>query len=419
MLTLAIRLLPVATLVALLGGSLAGGSGRAAAQELDQNTYTDDVAGWSLEFDDTFWESEEVESEDGASLEFRGLTLSSDLGYVSLRVYEDGITDADDCLADLEDAFIANSESWEDLEAATIVDPPQTDRAAEGALYEGIFVAESDELDAVLYLECREVTDATLAIDAGSAASSYEDLVPELETVLGDIEIEGGSSGRDDETVTPDPDETVTPVPDTGELDGDTFTDTALGYSVTFDDRVWTAELLEDAPPAGVFLSTDDEDLFATVTVDGSLGYQGVDPEECVSGYAEGVEKVDGYSPHREERNADGPEGSREGASGIYSFTYTYEDGTEADLVAYIECRPIDDEAMVRISIQTTEESLADNVEVFQEVLDGIEIEDGGNNDTGDEMTPESDDSSEEVDDISPDEEGEQQSWLSSAAVGG
>ena len=348
---------------------------------LEGDTYGDADHAWQVTFDDRVWEAEEAESARDAALTYTGLSLSTDGAVASLFVYDDGIEDAADCLADLDRSF-SGSDGWEDLAPARRLDAPATDRTAEAALYTGALILDDGDVDAVLYLECREVEDATLAITVTVAETSYEDLLPDLEALLSGIDSSGLTSGADDEE-TPESGGTVENDIEAGEVDGDTFTDTALNYSVTWDDRVWAGELLESDLTTGVFLATDDEELFATVTIDASLGYDGVDVEQCVADIAAGYEGFDGYSDLDEVRNPDGPESPRDGASGVYAFIFTYEDDTEADLVAYVECRPIDDESMIRATIQTTEDSLADNVDVFQEVLDGIEV-DGGSADDDD-----------------------------------
>ena len=396
-------------------GTRTGGSG------LEGNVYADQAAGWSVEFDDRVWEAEEAQSDPDADLAYRGVRLSGEGLFASLVVYQDGITDAADCLADLQRVY-ESSDGWEDLAPARRLELPETDPDAETALYTGTLLLDDGDVDAALYLECREVEDATLSIIVTIAEDEYEGVLPDVEALLVGVETGGGTAADEetpeaDDEETPEADDEETPEPDApdaaendvdaGELDDGTFTDTALGYSVTFDDRIWTGELLEDAATAGVFLTTDDEELFATVTIDASVGYDGIDVEQCVEDLAAGYEEFDGYSSLREERNADGPETPRDAASAVYSFTFTYEDESEAELVAYIECRPIDGDTMIRTTIQTTEDSLAANVDVFQELLDGIEI-DGGRS-AGDEETPESDDPAEEDDNLGPDNEDEEQ----------
>ena len=373
------------------------------ADGLDGDTFGDADHGWQVQFDDRVWTAEEAQSDRGASLDYRGVSLSTDGGVATLLVYDDGIEDAADCLADLDRSYAA-SDGWDGLAPARRLDPPATDRDAETELYTGTLLLDSGDVDAVLYLECREVEGATLAITITVAADTYEDLLPDIEDLLAGVDTAGGSSSADEKTPTPEDEETPaankrrTPTPDgetpesggnadndleAGELDTDTFTDTTLGYTVTWDDRIWAAEAIDGGTTAGFFLTTvDDNPYFATFTIDGSNGYAGSDPEQCVSDLAAGIEDFEGYSALVEESRVDGPTPPRDGAGAVYSFTFTADNGDEFEQVVYIECRPIDDESMVRVSLYTDQDTLEAEVADAEEVLDSIEIDGGSGGDT-------------------------------------
>lgn len=390
MLTLSMRLSRVTVLLILLGGSLASAAGRVSAQELDGNEYTDEEYGWSVEYDDDFWTGEEVDEPT-----YRGLNLSFEAGFGTLAVYDNGETDPEVCLEATADDF-AGSDVFTDFRPSRSIDPPETARDAEGGVFTTTYTSDDVELPLVFYIECRAVDGGTLNVQLAANEDAYEDSLPAFEELLAAIETGGGSSTRDDDTPetddrddTPEPDDDETPVAG-AEIDGDTFTEPGLGYSVTWDDQVWDAEVLESGEIPGLRLTTNDEQSFySTIVIDAADGYRGDDPEDCVTRLADAFGDFDGYSSLREARRVDGPEPPRDGAGTIYAFTYTGDDGDELELVAYIECRPIDDESMIRVSIQTNQETLEDNVESFQAALDGIEIDRGAR---ADEETPDPDD---------------------------
>ena len=385
-------------------------SGAQSADGLDGNTYGNTVYGLLVEWDDDEWTGDELDEGIGVFLS-REVPDAISIAQIQIRTDVDA-TDVEACAEVFADE-LSGLDNISDLEEARGLDAPETDDDAAGAVYSYTFTTTDDtELPLVSYLECRALgEDAALRVELTADALSYEDQVEDFSALLSGVQVVSTGSGPDDEESpeSDDPDADETPESDdddvalndieAGDLDDDTFTDTALGYAFTWDDAVWTGELLEDAETAGVFLSTDDEELFATVTVDGSLGYGGIDPEQCIADYVDSLETVEGYSSFRREQSLAGPEPARDGAGEVYSYTFTYEDGEEGELVAYVECRPIDDASMIRINIQTSEESLEENLDVFEELLAGIEI-DGG--DTSD------DDASEDDENLGPDDEDEE-----------
>lgn len=340
-------------------------AGAQAGDGLDGDTYTSERYGWSVEFDDEVWEDSEEIDDAGAE----GVSLNTGAFDVIavLLVQDDGITDAEECQENLEDVFTSSRE-WDDVEPATRLDPPQTAAGAAGTLYTGTFTLENEStLDLALYLECREVEDATLSISVTAVEDGYEDNLPTIEDLLAGIET-GESANQDDDPSpdgpvdrgddptpeetddrTPDPD--LTPendppvldhkpedqigVRDDAELDdGSYFSE--VGYSLTWDPDLYEGETAED-PGAGVLL--ENADSGATFEV---AAFEDPAIEDCIDAEVNRIrESADFVSVSIS--NGIRPPTSVDDAVG--RMLRATEDTTQQQRkIIYVECRPLLDE---------------------------------------------------------------------------
>ena len=360
------RLLRVVVLAALLGASLAVEPPHAAAQELDGNVFTDPVHGWSVEFDELVWEAEEVLG--------GGVLLSSGSDAAArLIVYEDGITDAGDCLDDLDRAFTSN-DAWDDLTESRRLDPPATASDAEGRLYTGALVAVDPEIDVVLYLECHEVADATLSISIWVEEDRFEDMLPDLEDLLAAVETDGpvqdnGSSGDDG-------------------IVGATYTNAEFGFVVEWDDREWTVD--DPANFIGIEFSREVRDGSSYGGVSVRTDIDGTDAEACVDTIRGELERDSAISELDDAPRLDLPETDADAFGAVFDFVYTL-DGDELELVSYVECRALSGGEALVVRFTADAASYEDQLEDVAGFLAGIQVDSAGTQTDGDEETPEPD----------------------------
>ena len=363
------RLLAVAALPS--GGPLAAAPAAAQADEgLDGNNYTSADYGWSVEFDDRVWEAEEVDERDS-----QGVSLSGDEIFANLIVYDDGIDEVGACLEDLDRAFNASND-WEGLAPARNLDAPETASDAQGELYTGTLTLDDGEIDLALYLECREVQDATLSITVTAIEASYEDNLPDIEALLASIET-GASSGGDTDDDGPSPDGPVNrgdddptpeedpteeaddttpdaePTPENdapvldhepadlvgqdadGTLEDDTYV-SAVGYGLAWDAERYEGETPDD-PGTGVLL--ENVDTGATVEV---AAFEDPAIEDCIGAEVQRVLESPDYVSAAVSNGVRPPTSGDDAVGRIIRAT---EDTTQQQRkIVYVECRPLLDE---------------------------------------------------------------------------
>ena len=366
------RVLAVAALLS--GGLLAPAPAAAQADEgLDGDTYTSEEYGWSVEFDDRVWEAQELD-EDG----YVGVRLAmEDIGFVDVGVYGalEGVG-AEECLEGL-DQFYTGGETWQDLEPARGFDLPETAPSAEAELYAGTLVLDESDLDALLYLECREVDAAALSVEFTAVENAYEDAIPELEELLAAIDTgtpSGGDTGDDgpssddpvdrgDDDPTPEEDdrteEADDPAPDAertpeddpptldhepadlvgqeadGTLEEDTYI-SEVGYGVAWDAERYEGEASDD-PGTGVRL--ENVDTGATVEL---AAFEDPAIEDCIAAEVQRIVQSADYVSAAVSNGVRPPTSVDEAVGRIVRAT---EDTTQQQRkIVYVECRPLLDE---------------------------------------------------------------------------
>ena len=185
-------------------------------------------------------------------------------------------------------------------------------------------------------------------------------------------------------------------------LDGNTFTSPNFGWSVEWDEDVWTfeadSENNEDGSDFFQLTTVDEEGPFAIATFFAGEGYSG-DPDDCVAGYEDTLADIDGNSDVAESDEFDLPETPEDGAGTNYTYTAALDSG-DLELIDYASCVTIvEDEAVLIFSVTTTPNVFEDIIPIVDDLAAEITVPDAGNTDQDDEdVTPDAD----EDEDVTP-----------------
>ena len=342
------------------------------------NVYLDPTNGWAITWDDSVLTAEEWDPNDSGDVQ--GVQLSTESGNF-MTVYVAEAKSIRACVTDQVDQF--DGSAFSDFEKVTDVDLPDTGKGVRAGLYQGVFTSQSgDTSDIYLYSECRllvvdgeEVDGQFLIVNLISDVATYEDDLEAWSGALTSVEFDAASaksdtSSKDDSGTKPG--KKKTPTADTTEsgLSGSTYT-SAIGYQVSWDDSVFTGALLDDSnPDLGLSLSSD-----ASIIQFSAAGDP--DADSCVEAEAGVVENLSGMSTLKRSRE-DSPQGARDSASQLYAGTLTFNSGNEADVVVYIECRPMGelDNATLFLVIRMVgvKDAYADQLPLWQDILDSIQF---------------------------------------------
>jgi hypothetical protein len=349
------------------GGRDDNGSNATDEPGVSGNRYLDPTDGWAVTWDDTALTGENWMSPDDS--EIAGVQLSSETNNFLTIVGEDHRS-LRSCVSSQVEAL--EGSPFTGFEEVDDVELPETGDDARAAIYQGIFTSDSDlEIDIYLYVECRpmisdgeEVEGRFLVVNMFSMIETYADDLPAVSEVLTSVEFDAAGASRDE----PDPDRT--PDGDTAEsgIEGDTYT-SSIGYQLTWDDSVYDASLFdEENPDQGVNLSSDGS--FMTFQVVGDPSAQSC--VEAEAGIVEGLSGMSSLSTSRE----DSPQAADDSASQLYEGILTFDDGSETEVVVYIECRPLgaitDSNLFVVIRMVGLADAYPDELPSWQEILDSI-----------------------------------------------
>lgn len=390
--TLALRFLTMALMTLSLVVPF-GTSGRVLAQEgglQDNNSYVSPQFGYSVTWGDD-WEvrARDVISNPGG---YDTLTLRSDLG--TLWIQGQGGSESAASAVQRRIAIEGSPDDVvsEDLEGE--VPAVQMLVGRNKVLIEGYTL---DGIDAVVVI----VLSAREQNFDDALASVHDQVRFNDDTILSGVMIDQTDDGQPTDLTTQEPvtatTEAETPEPErsteepteeateaveepTGEvasnIEDGVFTSQLYDYSFSFDDRVWEVddEFAHDVSD-GALLFSDTGSL--TIW---SWDAYGADAEACLAGeddyYANEDATITDWQL-AEDANGDPIEGQGDGyAWGVFTLTYTNEDGEATDLVDYIECRAIPgDDAVVIAFATATPEMYPDHLENVLDVIDTIEIE--------------------------------------------
>ena len=220
-----------------------------------------------------------------------------------------------------------------------------------------------------MVVDGEEVDGRFLIVNAFSVPDSYADELPAWSDVLTSVEFDAGS-GRTNDEPTEEPTDDRTPVANVGEpgIDGNTYT-SSIGYQVSWDDSVYEPSLIDESnPDLGLNLSSAGSFMTFQVAGDPSA-------ESCVEAEAGVVEGLNGMSTLSTSRE-DSPQAANDSASQLYEGLLTFDNGNEAEVVVYIECRPLgeieDATLFLIIRMVGVKDSYADELPLWQEIIDSI-----------------------------------------------
>jgi hypothetical protein len=378
-----LRLL-VTTLMVL--GVIASGL-RPAQAQVSGDSYTDPEYGWHLSWDGDVWTVIDNSAYD--------LVLwNEDESYVFFENRDDW-GDAEDCLDGRIDEVEAEAgvDDLEPLEDADGDPIREVSRGRAFAAYSLTYTNPNAEnarpMERVNAFECRVLVpgDAVLAATHVASAGAYDDDADLVAELLSNLELaetdEPAATPQEDEpaatpeeedeptatpedeeptatpeqdepTATPEPDVTETQVPDPeAGIDGNTYTSPAYGFTIEWDEDVWSPDITAGRFPGRDTLVLDFVDISGYVYIEAYDAYDG-DPDECLEGSAAEVlesANAENVAPYEDE---DGKVVGGEEDDIVFA-AYTLElNGDE--VAAYFDCRTlIEDEAVLAVSMVTLE----------------------------------------------------------------
>jgi hypothetical protein len=320
------------------------------------DTYTDPTNNWSISVSDTDYFTVENPGADQ---------------YVTFQVGKlDGTakistgTSRTKCIAEFDDQW-STTDGYAEADDLDLPESPDAERTIL-IRFHATTVA-GDEGDFVGYAECRKlivdgesVANRYLLIFITVPETEYEDDIAAMETILDSVAFDA----------TPQKD-SGTPASGGG-IDGNTYA-SSTGYSLEWDDSVFTAELVDDTlPDAGVFLSSDSAIITIQSFADPTIN-------DCLSAEENVVQGLDGMGTLRAERGTDAFTGDPDGVSSFQQGDLTLTSGDDLPVFVYIECRPLAGEVegnplAVVIRVVVAQDSYDDAAPGIQEMLDSIKI---------------------------------------------
>ena len=311
-----------------------GNTGGDAGGGLGDGLYVDPGFGWGVTWDPAAYDAEEIISDDdvvygfnlagpGIFAEFFGGTYSSPRN--CLNTLTDNLEGIDG---------VTNFEEADDLDLL------ETDGDARAGLYRYDYEnADGEESSWVRYFECREVLidgepadDVFLVISIDFAEDEYDTVITDFEEILASIEFDatgGGTNTGGDNGNTSNDD--LQPG-----LNGNVYLDETFGYSVTWDEAVFTGEEWDpddSGEVQGVQLVAE-TGAFVTFFVEEATSVR-----SCVNGRAESISG--GAFDNFEEIEAELPETGPDARQAVWQGVFTTSDGDELDIVLYSECSPL------------------------------------------------------------------------------
>jgi len=435
-----IRLLATGLLMA---ATFAGDLRPAVAQDsesgVEDNTYTGPSYGWSVEWDEDVWEVAEENNEDDSDfLVLQTLDGETPVAYTRFWATDDLFDDPEECAEGWEER-IADAEGNEDVELTEEYDVPPAPRGGATATYTYTFDDGSGNThDNVEHFQCQYIEEGGPLLivwifadeaDFEDAIPLYEDLVDAIvipedggdddgqadqdnENVDGEDEGTQDDEGTDDEGADEDEGTQDDEGADTG-IDGPSYTSPTYGYTVEWDDDVWTAD--PDAELVGngtegldrLYLAhSEGDDLFSGLYVEGKVAYDG-DLDDCLDEEADILRNDDALTDFEPYEDDEGdPVAGESDAGGEYATylgEYEDENGEAYELLWYVECQILDDnDAPVIFTLFTSEANYEDELDLAQDVIDSLET-DSGDSPNDDSDTDEADED-EPADDEEPTE---------------
>lgn len=201
---------------------------------------------------------------------------------------------------------------------------------------------------------------------------AYEEI-----TLNGNPVITGEPLDAEVETETPEPTEEVVAA------GPQTFTAPVYGYSVEFDNTIWTLDAeIHEGNVDGVRLVREG----TTLTIWAWDNY-GSDPLHCLEEeaayYSQQVDAISDWEPALDTNGDPLRYESNNLAWGVFNLTYTTQSGASGPLVDYISCEPIPGQDAVLIVLMSTNPPIYDEeFELVLDILDTLTFADAPDNGT-------------------------------------
>jgi hypothetical protein len=351
---------------------------------VDGGTYVAPTFGVYFEFDENLWEvADDVAADDSENERDLVLLRNEDIPAVIYFESYDSVTRASDCLESAsEEAYgDADAEIFENEDGEAIED------SSRGVAY-AAYLFETDGDENVAYVECRALPEGAgvFVITMLTLPDSWEDAYGALGDILDTVDLEGGSSSRDnsddnssssnnddeDTSSSNNDDEDTSSSDDNNDDSGSaaagTYESPTYGFVVEYDEDVWTQT--DDSSRRGTdtveLENEDDVILTITSTEAGSRD----DAESCVA------DQIDTYDvelvPVTTGDDKDPAEGETD--FGYYTIlAYDDEDGEQHGL--YIECGASPDgDFLVLFVADGPWDGISDMIPAVTDVVEAVEF---------------------------------------------
>lgn len=184
-------------------------------------------------------------------------------------------------------------------------------------------------------------------------------------------------------------------------LDDNTFTGPNFGWSVEWDEDVWTFDEEDNSGGSDYASLSTVGDTFAIAQFFAAVEFDG-DPDDCVVGWEEFIGGRDGVDDVEVSDEFDLPDAPRGAEALTYTYVSTTDDG-DLDLVEYVQCQTlVEDEAVLILTILTTPNVFEDLIPIVDDLTAEIVLPDDSGTDDEEDVTPESDD-----EDVTPESDDE------------
>ncbi len=359
---------------------------------VDDDTYTSPTFDYTLEWDADVWTATAATSEDDVDT----LVLENDVTVLTIVGTEEFGENLDRCVRTARRGVegldgVADVIPVEDADG----DPIEIDEDERAGAVYTIVSDDEDAPDQVSQIECRVAVagEAVIQIVQITPASDFNAQIDPVGEILDSIAINGGDEAE--ESPTPEDE----PTPDEEEaaesaVDGNAYVSPNFGYSVEWDEDVWTFDNsngdAEASEPGfdSLFLESDNSGL-------GIIGNELPDPEMCVTEFSTFIRQgddIDNWAPYEDE-DGERIEGERDGGYfAAFSATIT-QTGQEFEIVYYFECRTVvEGESAVLFFMTTSPAAYDDATAELDDLLDTLTMPGESDEDEDAEPTPSNDD---------------------------
>lgn len=311
---------------------------------VDGNQYESPTYGYSLEWNDRDWEVVDAASDDNG--DELVLTNGDSTLYVEGVAEYDG--DADACNIDVSEQ-VATTRGARDY-------PPEDGSRSR------------DAEDYSYLVDCRDLVEgeAVLLIVHVFPQDDLSAQVEAVQEVTDTVEIpesDSGNSGEDDLAASG--------------VDGNAYESPTYGYSLEWDEDVWEVDHASSDRGIDVINLLDDE---SSLIISGFGGFSDVsDCMDTAIDFYSTNDRVSDWQPFEDENGDPIARERRTVSYAAFVYTDTDENGDEATLVNYIECRDLGDGSFLLISQLTTERNYDTEAEARDELLDTLVLPDDSN----------------------------------------